>query len=532
MPASLLFYSDSLLTQPSFSLPIGSADSAYTLADMQSYQQGGEIIYYYNGSTNKLSNPAVTPFDMLNRSYSPVYTDGLKTNYLTYTDQGAPQWSNVRWDSWYSSQFLTGSGGSRQGFYNVCAAAITVEGVPFTALGVYYNDYDEFAPFLIISDNALGKKARTQKYGGDTDAPGTGLTQNGGWGAYDYSSDNVGISDIPTYPVMPVNRLGGHLHFYMIDEEAYNSLSRYLWGMGESGDITEGLLWQKFKNYKFNPIAAIIACHRLPQACFPIPGQSVGRIDIAGTALGSAAAPLAGLIYPIDANVQEITVGSIVIPEQYGTFLDYEGGVKIDIVLPFCGRFTLDPSAILGATTIVKYRFDRLTGNCCAFVLIHRREAAEDEDDDLILSATGNAAQPIPFTGHDDGSVQMLGTLTSAALGTVGGAVMGNPLAAATSALSGVKNAIMQQEHTQITGDCSGGVSYVSGLNCYMIISYARPIKTEHYDDLYGRPTFYGTHVGDYTGLTFFDNLDVQISGAEPEEQDEIRRLLQGGVIL
>ena len=150
MPASLLFYSDSLLTQPSFSLPIGSADSAYTLSDMQTYESGGKTIYYYSGSTNKLSHPAVTPFDMLNRSYSPVWTDGLSTNYITYTDQGAPQWSNVRWDSWYSTQRITGSGGSRQGFYNICAAAITVEGVPFTAIGVYYNDSDEFSPFLIF----------------------------------------------------------------------------------------------------------------------------------------------------------------------------------------------------------------------------------------------------------------------------------------------------------------------------------------------------------------------------------------------
>ena len=532
MPASLIFYSDSQLTQQIFSLPLGTIDSAYTLAEMDSYQSGGKTIYYYTGNQNKLSNPAVTPYDMQGKSFEPVHTDGLHTLYLRYTDQGAPQYSNVRWGAWYTDRQIRGSGGSNQGTYNVCAAQFDVEGVPFITIGFFVYDTQTYIGFLIISQNAFGKKAMTQKYGDDTDAPGTGLTANGGWGAYDFSSDNVGISDIPQYPTMPVNQQGGHLHLYMIDQTAYNSLSRYLWGLGSSGDITEGLLWSKFKNYKFNPIAAVIACHRLPHACYPIPGQSTGRIDIAGTALGSTAAPLDGLIYPIDANVQEIAVGSIVVPEQYGTFLDYEGGVKIDIVLPFCGRFSLDPSAILGATTSVKYRFDRLTGNCCAFVLIHRRDAVEGEADDLILTATGNAAQPIPFTGHDDGSVQMLGTLTSAALGTVGGAVMGNPLAAATSALSGVKNAIMQQEHTQITGDCSGGVSYVSGLNCYLIISYARPIKTEHYDNLYGRPTFYGAHVGDYTGLTFFDNVEAEISGAEPEEQEEIRRLLQGGVIL
>ena len=532
MPASLIFYSDLQLTQQTLVLPLGSGDSTYTLSDMQSAEIGGKTVYWYTGNDNKLTSSSVSYVNVTGKEYSPCLSDGLSTSYIKYNSG----YNNAQWGTWYHDiQEVRGSGGTVQNDPYVAAIELTIEGVQFIGFGGK-DLIGNFGAALLVSKNMLGDKAFSPKYGDDTGAPGSGLTANGGWGAYDYSSDNVGMSDIPQYPVMPVNQTGGHLHLYMIDQTAYNSISRYLWGLGNSDDITEGLLWSKFKNYKFNPIAAVIACHRLPHACYPIPGQSTGRIDIAGTALGSTAAPLAGLIYPIDANVQEITVGTISVPEQYGTFLDYEGGVKIDIVLPFCGRFTLDPSAILGATTIVKYRFDRLTGNCCAFVLIHRREAVEGETDDLILTATGNAAQPIPFTGHDDGSVQMLGTLTSAALGTVGGAVMGNPLAAATSALSGVKNIMMQQEHNQITGDCSGGVSYVSGLNCYMIISYARPIKTEHYDDLYGRPTFYGAHVGDYTGLTFFDNVDynnlAKITGAEQEELDEIRRLLQGGVIL
>lgn len=525
MPKGLILYSDTQLTQEFATLPIGQA-TAHLSADgselpLPSVEDGFFIptsfptnylvIDSASGSGTTISSPP-----------SALYGDGFSIAAISVAVGGLSA----------GSVYCRGANIMGGGLfsYSIGAVSLTLNEHSYICIGSWSNNV--FSPLGCFTENALGSKAYTDKYGDDTGKPGTGITANGGWGAYDFSSGNVGLSGIPAYPVMPVNRIGGHLHFYMIDEEAYNSLSRYLWGMGDTGNLSEGLLWQKFKNYKFNPIAAIIACHRLPQACYPIPGQSIGRIDIAGTALGSTAAPLAGLIYPIDANVQEVTIGSIVIPEQYGTFLDYEGGVKIEIVLPFCGRFSLDPSAILGATTTVKYRFDRLTGNCCAFVLIHRREAAEGEGDDLILSATGNAAQPIPFTGHDDGSVQMLGTLTSAALGTVGGAVMGNALAAATSALSGVKNLMMQQEHTQITGDCSGGVAYVSGLNCYMIISYARPIKAAHYDDLYGRPTFYGAHVGDYTGLTFFGNVDVQIAGADPDEQEEIRRLLQGGVIL
>ena len=46
MPASLIFYSDSQLTQQIFSLPLGTIDSAYTLAEMDSYQSGGKTIYY------------------------------------------------------------------------------------------------------------------------------------------------------------------------------------------------------------------------------------------------------------------------------------------------------------------------------------------------------------------------------------------------------------------------------------------------------------------------------------------------------
>ncbi len=522
MPKGLILYRDQQLTEEFISLPIGQAaahlsfdGSEFPLTNVEDgffiptiFPTNYLVIDSASGSGATVSSPPST-----------LYGDGFTLSGITDTGTG------LSIGSVYCHGGNISGGGNAS--YSLGAVAFGLNGHSYICIGSWTNDV--FSPLGCFTDNALGGKAYTDKYGDDTGKPGTGITSNGGWGAYDYSSGNVGISDLPIHQSMPVNQLGGHIHFYMIDEAAYNDICRYLWGMGSTTDISTGLLWQKFKNYKFNPIASIISCHRLPQACYPIPGASIGRVDLAGTSIGSSQAPLAGLVYPIDAHVQEINVGSYSIPEQYGTFLDYDGGVKIDIVLPFCGRYTLDPSAVLNGTIHVKYRFDRLNGNCCAFVTVDTREGAVDN---LILTATGNAAVPMPFTGHDDGSVQMLGTLTGAAIGTIGAATSGNAFAAASAATSGIAQAMMQQEHTQITGDCSGGVAYVAGLNCYLIISYARPIKTDYYDDLYGRPTFYGSTVGAYHGLTFFDNVEVSISGAEPEEQEEIRRQLQGGVIL
>lgn len=524
MGASLIFYTSSALTTQQFVLPVGTAETPLTLSSFSSFTEDDKTYYYFTGGWNPLTASSVTPYDMTGKDYTPAITDGLSTAYIKYNSG----YDNAVWDTWYyGAHVVRNSGGTAQNDPRIAAAEVLVEGVPFIALGGI-DIYGVLSPSLMVSKNMLGSKAFTQQGGPDT-PPGAGADAGAGWGAYDFTSQEAQGSTLPTSPSLPVSPDGHGLHAYTMSPEAYQVLGNALWGIGDAGNnIAFADMWQKWKNFKFNPTAGIISCIRLPSVFTPSrTGLSDTNIKLSGTwaVAGGQFSSITGC-KPADVSPISCDALSVDIPEQYGSWLDYEGGIEITLDLPFCGRMQIDPSACVSGGIDVQYRCDPCNGNVSAFVFTRDRWGASQ----LYNVAHGNCALQVPLTGHDDGQVQMLGSFVGSAASLAGAAV--SPAMAAGAAAGTVSSMLMRREVTQVVGSAAGSVSYVGNVTPVIIISYAHPVKSPGtvYDDLEGRPCGYGLTVGDYSGYNRFDNVHADIPAASAEECLEIERLLAEGV--
>ena len=526
MAGSLIFYTSSDLTTQQFTLPVGTAETPLHLSSFSSFTEGGETYYYFTSNWNPLTASTVTPYDMTGKDYTPAITDGLSTGYIKYNSGS----DNAIWDSWYhGTHQVRSSGGTAQNDPRIAAALVTVDSVEFLALGGI-DIYGVLSPSLMVSTNMLGNKAFTQQGGPDT-PPGDGADAGGGWGTYDYTSQQAQGSTMPTSPGLPVDPAGHGLHAYTLTPAAYQVLGDALWGIGDAGNSTAFAdMWQKWKNFKFNPTAGIISCIRLPAMFTPSrTGLTDTNIKLSGT-WAVAGGQFSSITGCKDADVSPIsqTVLSADIPEQYGSWLDYDGGMEITLALPFCGRMQIDPNACVNGGIDVEYRCDPCNGNVAAFVFCRDRWG----NSQLYNVAYGNCALQVPLTGHDDGQVQMLGSFVASSAALAGAAA--SPVMAAGAVVGAASSMLMRRETTQTVGSSAGSVSYVGNVAPVLIISKAHPVKSPGtiYDETEGRPCEYGGSIGDYTGFNIFHNVDVRISGASAEECAEIERLLESGVIL
>lgn len=521
MGASLIFYTSGAMDTQAFTMPTGTATSTYTLSDFSSAQEGDKTIYWYGGGTNKITSAAVSYVDFTGKNYSPVITDGLSSQYIR--DSGN---YNVQWDSWYHiSRYLTGSGGSAQPNIKIGAVMFNVDGVSCLALGC--PDYlNTFTPFLIISVNMLGQKAMTQR-GGEETPPGAGADANAGWGSYDYASDEATGSALPSSGAIPVSASGHGHHLYRMTAAALQQLGDHLWGRGSVSDKVAAIsdLWQRWQNYRFTPIAGIISCMRLPDALTPVSTSSDVGVRLAGTHV-----PIDGTItgckWIDSAPTKAEKVLDADINPEYGSWLDFEG-VSITLLLPYCGRVDVSPSACVGGHIRVDYHCDPLNGNLAAKIWTTDRWGKTC----LYQQATGNCAVQVPLTGQSDGMIPMIGTQLSGAVSGAIAAATGNAAGVVSSAVNIAGAAALERHRLQTAGNYAGSTAYVSSTQAAILITYAHPTKSPHYDHVHGRPSDYGTDLGSYSGYTVLHDVDVDIPGATAQECSEIKRLLESGVI-
>ena len=330
----------------------------------------------------------------------------------------------------------------------------------------------------------------------------------GGDGTYTDTNDTPVI---PT-PFSYTDTLGGNgVHLYVIDAANYGAVLDALWGTGSLSSA----LWSRWQNYKFNPLQGIVSSHYIPTELLPATGTSA-VIRMAGVDLTPHTAN------PCTTQIGSHNLGSLSIPEFFGSALDYSPYTQMRLFLPFCGWIDIDPDRVVGGSLAVTYLCDAVSGDVCAYVICTDRTGTAS----YMYTATGNCAVTLPVTGNDQGTGQVLSSLS----GAVMGAVMGNPLGVA----GGLLGAVTAQHHMQQTGSFSGSVSLISDLTCRLQI--IRPVQStpKYGQQLRGRPSDIGCLIGDLigTGWTSFDAVHADIEGATVEECAEIERLLRQGVIL
>ena len=363
---------------------------------------------------------------------------------------------------------------------------------------------------IFLFNQAIWDGNTVNPYTGDPIPP----TQ-GGWGSWDRSSDEVGVSDTPD-TVIPIS---SGINVYRINAAALHNFSQYLWG---SNETLWTALWGRYTNYRFNPIGAIITAHSMPTDFLPTGSSSTG-IRLAGTSLS-----------PISGTCQIITTQfvdkswTIALPEFYGDFMDYTA-TSIILHLPFIGTLPVDPIYCVGGSLTVVYRCDICTGNVAAMIIAGNRAGRRE----CIATASGNCAYTIPITGHDDGMIEMLGsnaqTIVQGIKTSAASLAAGKPTGSAGS----FKNPLMQKQDTHVIGNMAGSGSICTNLSLYAEILYTEPSNPDYYTMLRGRPSDIGGQIRDFSGFTIFSDVDIDpISRATDAEKKEIERLLKEGVYL
>lgn len=319
-----------------------------------------------------------------------------------------------------------------------------------------------------------------------------------------------------------------------ITEAQLSYLTDALWGRDVTGFNN---LWKQFENYKFNPIAGIVACHRLPSWTFVGGYDSAAAIVIAGTTIPN----FNGRKPASNFAVKTFTTAPIA---QFNTYEDFVG-VTVRAYAPFVGWFDLDPSLCFGVSTDesmccieFQYQVDKLNGNIGLTIMGYTTGKSDTQSHKIPLATgIGNCAYPVYITGNDQGAGDILGgfkQVIGGAASIAAGVVTENiPLTAGgiSSMSTGLLNAATATHHTTSVGGCSGNAGYLSYLIPFVQVIKPRYVTPSQFSNIYGRPSYAHGKVSDFEGM--YAELDVHCSSfgfANEQEQKKIIDMLARGV--
>lgn len=246
-----------------------------------------------------------------------------------------------------------------------------------------------------------------------------------------------------------------------------------------------------------------------------------------------------------------LDLGSVKIDRFFKDFRDYAPYTKVEMFIPYCGWVPL-PSHVVGNTVSATLIVDIIAGTCKAVIKCGRTVVAE---------AAGVCALDVPFVAENAGMkmAAIANSITSygkTAAGAVGSVVSGASSGAAgagagaAGALVGIIGGYAQMEmsananYTEICGKTADGCN-IGGLGA-VYIKVSRP----NYKKLgFSAPLYVPEGFGHSVGFLAMKTMQIKdcaadnyiqcanvdtsgISGATKREREEIKRLLESGIIV
>ena len=329
-----------------------------------------------------------------------------------------------------------------------------------------------------------------------------GSTEPGGGGGSADPSEDITDPSLPTVSAVDT----GFITLFKPSVSNLNSLATYMWSGGFDIDT--------FKKIMANPMDAILGLSILP-GIVPSGGSSTVVIGNVSTGVSM---PKVGNQYV------KFNCGSKTIKRKWNAFLDYSPYTRAYIYLPYIGIHPLEVDDIMNKSVTVKYNIDVLSGGCTAFVIAGGT---------TLYSFTGQCACSVPVTGRDWTSLinGVLGAVTGT-VGAIGSAMVGNLPGAIAGAASVAQNVLSSKPTIERSGSM-GGMAGMMGIRTpYIIIErpvQAVPGKQNKY---IGYPSFVTKKLGDVSGYTQVEITHLEAIPATLTEQEEIKNLLDEGVIL
>lgn len=321
-----------------------------------------------------------------------------------------------------------------------------------------------------------------------------------------------------------ITAAGHGVHAYELTGANISEFLQKIYGAGQD---TFSDLWQQFQNYQYDPMSGIIGALIVP--CSPT-GANVPAVTLSGQGIIISGGCKAITDRFASTNLCIIDCTA----HYYDSFMDFEPYTHGTLYLPFIGTVSVNVNEFMYGYIEIYYTIDICTGNCVAFVTMRDKNNTYTQ-----YTYSGNCGTPVPISGNDRG----LSALISGTAGIFGGAVslgagigLGNAGLAAKGVLgiaSGAAQIGTRQEHEKHVGAFGGGCGCMGYLIPFLMLN--RPVVStpNDYTSLVGAMANQSGKVGDYSGYTEFDFVDLSgVSGATESEIAEIETTLKNGVWL
>lgn len=330
-----------------------------------------------------------------------------------------------------------------------------------------------------------------------------GISETGGGdGNFDDTTDIIPIPPLPTESVSDT----GFVNIFNPTLTQLKALATYMW-TNPAFDLTN---WRAIIA---NPLDSIISLSIVPVA---VPDGGTKTITVGNVTTNVSMTQAA-------TNYIELNCGTITIEKYWGCYLDYSPYTKISLYLPYIGYNTLNIDEVMGNSLQVVYHIDIFTGGCVAFVVC---------GGSVLYSFPGNVAYNVPVTGADYSRVisGIVGAVSQGVTAIASGGLTA-PLAVGTVA-SMATTVISSKPSITKGGGISGNVGILGVQKPYVEIIRPRQALPQNQNILQGYPSLIYSRLGDLSGYTEIESINLENINATDEEKTEIFNLLNSGVIL
>lgn len=319
---------------------------------------------------------------------------------------------------------------------------------------------------------------------------------------YDIPVDDGGNTP-PAEPPVLDGSSNGLWTMYNPTKTQVNDFGAWLW----SDTIIDQIIRQ------FNsPIDAIIGFHQI--YCTPTTGAA--KVIKAGYLNSPVSAA------EVTDQYATIDCGTVHVDEFYGNVLDYDNS-QVSMYLPFIGIVPLNTNVVMGSDLQIIYRIDVFTGTCLAQIKVIKQNSNA-----VMYAFDGNCAVQIPLTATT--YTGMIGALISGISAGVSFAT-GDMAHAVTSGLSAAMSALNGQTGNKQSGTMGSNAGALGIRKPYLIITRAISSMPAGFESVAGLPSTDLVQLGSLSGFTSIRNVHLEGIPGTAEELEEIKSLLESGVI-
>ena len=347
----------------------------------------------------------------------------------------------------------------------------------------------------------------------------------GGFGDYDYSSDDTDYPDLPTISVTN----SGMLTTYLLGQEGYASLEDlgdYLW----SGLFDIDTYLRMFQS----PMDCVLSVGIIPVTPITLTAK---YIIIGNHATTLQAPPIVSQWFDLDCGEVELSGKTY-----SNTFMDYAPYTKAELYLPYIGTVQLNIDEIMDADSIgIKYHIDLLSGSCVAYVRVVKQYYYLGEwhtHSNVLYQYSGNVLTNIPITSQNFTQIlqAVIGAVAMGVSGGASGVAAGTEATGMSGAAAGSAINIAEGMKPSVTrsGNCSSACGMLGTQTPLLMLTFPKIAYAEDMNKERGYPTYMRKTLSQLvgSGYTQIDLAHIKNIPCTDAERSEILSLLESGVEL